>query len=351
MSEELGIVVVGASAGGVPALKKLVAQLPADFPAAVFVVLHIPEYEPSSLADILGRASPLPAAAALDGETIRPGRIYVAVPGHHLLVERDRVGVKRGPKENRLRPAIDALFRSAAYNYRQRVIGIVLSGILSDGISGLWTIKQFGGKTIVQEPGEAEFDMMPLTALQEVDVDHTVAVGEMGSLLSELLTQAAAVEADPAEHIVERVSKELDVAASAYAFERGMLEIGERTAFTCPECHGALAGITEGRHVRYRCHTGHAFTGNALLAGITDTLEESLWNAVRALEEAVLLLDQMGRQSADLGRLEDAGRFRQQAETMRLKARTMQEQAVRSEHLSRDNLSAFPAQPSIAASA
>ncbi|PIK73195.1 chemotaxis protein CheB, partial [Methylobacterium frigidaeris] len=171
MGQGCRIVVVGASAGGVPSLQALVAGLPANLNAAVLVVLHIAPYTNSNLARILDRHGPLPAVHAQDGEDLRPGQIYVSSPDYHLLVDGDHVGVKHGPKENRFRPSIDALFRSAAYTRKEQVIGIVLSGLLNDGTSGLWSIKRFGGTTIVQDPRDAAVDSMPLNALAEVEVD------------------------------------------------------------------------------------------------------------------------------------------------------------------------------------
>ena len=157
---------VGASAGGVSSLETLVAGLPADLNAAVFVVLHIAPYATSNLARILSRCGPLRAVHAQDGEEIRAGQIYVSSPDHHLLVDGERVSVKHGPKENRFRPSIDALFRSAAYAHNERVIGIVLSGLLSDSVSGLWTIKRLGGIAVVQDPDDAALDSMPRTLWQ-----------------------------------------------------------------------------------------------------------------------------------------------------------------------------------------
>lgn len=339
MNPKFKIAVVGASAGGLPALEALAAGLPASLAAAVFVVIHTRDDAVSYLAEILGRAGPLPAGLAIDGEPIMSGRIYVARPGHHLLVEGDRVGVKAGPKENRFRPAIDALFRSAAYMCRERVLGVILSGTLSDGTSGLWTIKQFGGVTIVQDPKEAAFDDMPRNALEQVEIDHTLPVRQIGPLLATLSkTAAAAIKSGPFAEIVERVKREVDVAASANSFNRRIMDFGERSPFTCPECHGALIQIKEGHLIRFRCHTGHGFSANALLSGVTDSVETSLWNALRAMEEAVMLLEHMAKHFDDTGRTKDARLFKMKAEETLQRARLLQKQAVSVEHLSEDNL-------------
>jgi two-component system chemotaxis response regulator CheB len=180
------IVVAGASAGGVRALQLLVHGLPKDFQGSILVVLHIPAWAPSELAQILSRSGPLPAIQAGPHEQLEPGRIYVAPPDFHMIVEDHRVIRWKGPTEDRHRPCINTLFRSAAVAYGERVTGVVLTGTLSDGTAGLWWVKRFGGLTIVQDPEEAEFAEMPRSALAHVDIDYVVRVPEMGVLLSEL---------------------------------------------------------------------------------------------------------------------------------------------------------------------
>ncbi|GEP03841.1 chemotaxis protein CheB [Methylobacterium oxalidis] len=328
MTAELRIVVVGASAGGVPALQEFVAGLPAGLDAAVFIVLHLDPYARSHLDRILNRCSPLPVGQSRDGQKIRAGQIYVSSPDLHLLVERERVGVKHGPKENRFRPSIDALFRSAAYTHRERVIGIVLSGLLNDGTSGLWSIKQLGGTTIVQDPREATFDDMPRNALEQVEIDHILPVREIGPLVGRLVKQSPGKAREPSEDLVERMEAEVAVAASENAFQRGIMRYGELTALTCPECHGALVKITEGPHTRFRCHTGHGFTADALLSGITETAEEALWNAQRALEEGVMLLDDMAAQLEVAGKVDEAAQLSRSAREMEQRASALQEQVT-----------------------
>jgi two-component system chemotaxis response regulator CheB len=180
------IVVVGASAGGVPALESLVHGLPKDFQGSILVVLHIPAWAPSQLAAILSRSGPLPAIEAGPHNPLEPGHIYVAPPDHHLLVDDHQAVRWRGPAEDRHRPSINTLFRSAAVAHRERVAGVVLTGTLDDGTAGLWWVKRFGGLTIVQDPEEAEFPEMPRSALAYVDIDYIVRVSEMGVLLAEL---------------------------------------------------------------------------------------------------------------------------------------------------------------------
>ena len=179
------IIVIGASAGGATALIQLVSQFPPDLRASVFVVVHLPT-GPSNLSEILSRSCPLPAIEAVQGQLIEPGTIYVAPPDRHLLIENGRNLVWNGPKESRHRPAINPLFRSAAAGYGERVVGIVLSGILEDGTTGLWWIHRYGGITVVQDPFEAEFDQMPQTALKHVQIDYVLGVSKMGPLLVDL---------------------------------------------------------------------------------------------------------------------------------------------------------------------
>ena len=184
--ETRNIIVVGASAGGFQAIKTLVADLPSDLQASLFIVWHMSPDVRGIMPQVLNRLETIPAEHAIDKEPIMPNRIYIATPNFHLLVERGRVRVTKGPKENRFRPAVDPLFRSAAYAYGSRVIGVILTGALDDGTSGLWTIKHLGGRAVVQDPNDAEVPSMPENAIREVDVDYIVPVSEMADLLVRL---------------------------------------------------------------------------------------------------------------------------------------------------------------------
>ncbi len=289
------IIVIGASAGGVYALKDLVADLPADFQASLFIVQHVSADSPSYLPDILTFSGQLPAIHPADGEPIQRGRIYIAPPDHHLLVETGHVLVKKGPKENRFRPSIDALFRSAAYSYGPRVIGVVLTGALDDGTSGMWSIKRLGGVSIIQHPQDAAYPSMPRSVAQHVDVDHSVPLAQIPSLLNELVKQEVGTRPVLAEVEQSRLAKEVKINQGEKAMEKDIFELGKLSTLTCPECHGTLVSIEEGSQIRYRCHTGHGFTANALLSGIKQSVEDSLWNAIRALEETEMLLNQAAR--------------------------------------------------------
>jgi two-component system chemotaxis response regulator CheB len=280
------IVVIGASAGGVPTLQRLVGALPEDLRAALFVVLHLSAEARSELPAILGRAGPLRAVAAADGMPIEHGRIHVAPPDHHLLVEPERIVVTRGPRENRHRPAIDPLFRSAAWAYGPRVVGLVLSGTLDDGTAGLWAIKSCGGTTVVQEPGDALHPEMPQNALTHNRVDHRLPLDEMAPLLTRLAHEPVAAKPTRAP---DSIHDELEFAR----MRRGLHDQpprGTLTPFTCPSCHGALWELDEGGHLRYRCHTGHAFSHSSLLVEQGTQVEESIYTALRAVEEKSLAL-------------------------------------------------------------
>jgi tetratricopeptide (TPR) repeat protein len=234
------IVVVGASAGGMGALERLVAGLPKDFPAAMFVVWHLSPGVRSVLPQVLKRAGPLPAAHPDDGDRIEPGRIYVAPNDHHLLLEKGYVRVAKGPKENRFRPAVDPLFRSAAYIYGPRVIGVVLTGALDDGTAGLWAIKLRGGTAIVQDPEDAMHRSMPLHALDNVEVDYTVPATEIGPLLGRLVREQAG-EAPPAlEPQLDLMQSEIKIAEGSDALAQPLVAALIADAEATKQ-HGALA--------------------------------------------------------------------------------------------------------------
>jgi two-component system, chemotaxis family, protein-glutamate methylesterase/glutaminase len=330
------IIVVGASAGGVEALTTFVKGLPEEIDASFFIVLHIPSYSRSILPEILSKVTSLSVSHPEDGEKIETGHIYVAPPDHHMLIEEDKVVIKKGPKENRFRPSVDALFRSAAYIYGPRVIGIVLTGALDDGTSGMWSIKRLGGITIVQEPGEAFFPEMPLNVLQYVDVDHVVAVTKMGRLLETLTHEKVDRKPHISRDEEELLKMEVTISTKDNAFELGIIDKGEFTPMTCPECHGALVRLKEGRLIRFRCHTGHAFTASALLAGITQSTEETLWQAMRSMEEATILMNHIANHFDESGEIESAEIFRQKAKDNGKRARVIHDSVFKTERLSED---------------
>ena len=329
---------LGASAGGVESLKDVVSELPADFPAAICVVLHVPAFQPSNLPHILTNCGRLPAAHPADGTKLEAGHIYVAPPDHHLLVDGDRLAVKKGPKENRFRPSIDALFRSVAYHYGPRAIAVVLSGALDDGTSGLWSVKRLGGVAIIQEPSDARFESMPKSALEYVVPDHQLRAREIGPLLTRLVQEKHA-SAPPADSAVRaQMEMEIKIAEEDDAFRKGVFDGPELTPFTCPECHGVLVKIVEDRLVRFRCHTGHAYTDSALLQGVMESTGEMLWQVMRSLEEAVMLLNQMGQMRQVAGDDERAQVFFTKAAELEKRSATFHETVLTHESLSGDNL-------------
>jgi len=331
-------IAIGASAGGVETLREVVSALPGDLSAPVFVVLHIPPFVASSLPQIISRAGPLRAVHPRDGTRIKAGCIYVAPPDHHLLVDDGCVAVKKGPKENRFRPSIDALFRSVAYLYGPRAIGVVLSGALDDGTSGLWSIKRLGGTTIIQQPAQARFESMPRSALEYVKIDHALPSTQIGALLERLVNQPPAAGVAVQTALKRRLAKEVQIAAENGAFQKGIMELGNLTPFTCPECHGALVEIAEAKMSRFRCHTGHAYTDNALLEAVMETTGEVLWQVIRSLEESVMLLRQIGKHLQQSGDTARADIFLAKAGELEKRSRTFHDAALSHESLSGDNL-------------
>jgi two-component system chemotaxis response regulator CheB len=280
-----GIVVVGASAGGVEALADLATSLPDNLPAAVFVVLHLPATGTSALPEILRRHGPLPAAHVRDGEPIQSGRVYVAPPDHHVVLRTGHVHLSRGPRENGHRPAIDPLFRSAAREYGTRVIGVVLSGTLDDGTAGLLAIKSRGGVAVVQDPEDALYTGMPGNALEHVQVDHVASAASMGKLLASLIANLA--EPPPAPALSDmQVEVEME-GFSLEAFEG--THPGRPSGFSCPDCNGVLWQIQDGGLERYRCRVGHAWSPESLLTQQSEALEAALWVALRSPEERAAL--------------------------------------------------------------
>ncbi|AMJ64014.1 chemotaxis protein CheB [Hymenobacter sp. PAMC 26628] len=330
------IVVIGASAGGVAALLALVKTLPADFPAPIFVVIHVAADSPSLLPHLLNSASALEARHPHDGETVRAGVIYVAPPDHHLLLEGDRVLVTRGPKENRFRPSIDALFRSAAYTYGPRVIGVVLTGYLDDGTSGLWSVQRMGGLTIVQEPDDAEQPSMPTNALEFVAADYVVPLAQLGPLLGRLTRERAPAKTRLPAAALDLLKIELTIAKQGGGFELGIIDKGKLTPFTCPDCHGALTQLIEGKLIRYRCHTGHAYTVSALLSEVTQSVEGLLYQSMRGLEETKMLLQNLGRHFADDHQDPVAALFFRKADETGQQARVVHDSILKHEALSGD---------------
>lgn len=321
------IVTVGASAGGIEALTTLVCNLPHDLPAALFVVVHIPAEAPSVLAEILNRAGPLSASSARDRAPIEHGRIYVAPPDHHLLVTSTEMRVTQGPRENRHRPAIDPLFRSAALSFGPRVVGLILSGALNDGAAGLLAIKRAGGVALVQDPDTAAFPSMPESALMYVAVDGCLPVPALAKRIVALVN-GEQPERKGAVPVVDEMDEdreaelriETDIAGLNPAVVGYPPPNGRLSSLTCPACHGPLWEIQDGPLLRFRCRVGHAFTAEAVLEGHDDNVEEALWLALNTLEESEQLYTRLGQQARERRHTHMERQFSRQAQTIRERA-------------------------------
>ena len=312
------IVVVGASAGGVETLIKLIEKLPADLPASVFVVLHIPPQNPSLMPGILSRSGSLKAVHPRDGEAIQQGCIYVAPPDLHLLVEQEHVHLLRGPKENRHRPAIDPLFRSAAAAYGPRVVGVVLTGSLDDGTAGLLAIKRLGGVAIVQDPEDALYPSMPLNALRHVNVDYKLPVSEIGPLITHLAYEP--VDKEGAYHVPEEMEIEMRIAEMNMNALNNGEHAGTPSVFSCPECGGVLWEIKDGELARFRCRVGHAYSIESMMAAQSERVEEALWAALKTLEESVSLSRRLADQARERGQDWLAQRFEEKLQDAQQRA-------------------------------
>lgn len=284
------IIVIGASAGGVEALLAVVGELPKDLPASLFVVLHIPAQAPSVLASILAGNSRLPALSPKDRTRIERGCIYVAPPDHHLLIDGDHLRVLRGPTENRHRPAIDPLFRSAAWSCGPRVVGVVLTGTMDDGTAGLGAVKTCGGTTVVQDPADALFPCMPKNAIRSVQIDHCLPLSDIPRLLSQLAQQPLP---EGSFTPPERMGIEVEAALLERSIE-DMDKVGVPSVYSCPACKGSLWELEEGKLTRYRCHIGHSYMPESLVADQSEGIMTALYSALAAVEEKGAMLRRIG---------------------------------------------------------
>ncbi|MBD2722031.1 chemotaxis protein CheB [Hymenobacter armeniacus] len=293
------LIVIGTSAGGMPALVQLVGQLPATLPAAVLVVQHFStDADGHPFIERLARHSAMACRLPADGDPIEAGTLYLAPPGRHLLAKdgsTPHLLVTKGPRENHYRPAADALFRSAAVAFGSRVVGVVLTGMLHDGAAGLEFIKRGGGLAVVQDPHEAEYPSMPETALRNVDVDYVVPLHMMGALLEEITARPLP---ERKAEVPEDLKQEAAIAERVVGTTDEVLKIAHPVPLTCPDCGGSLFEVNNGKLLRYRCHTGHAFTADGLLHSAQQTLEETLWVALRMMEERKNLLSSMAARGA-----------------------------------------------------
>ncbi len=315
--EERDIVVIGASAGGVEAVAGLIEALPPDMAAAVFVVVHFPPNATSVLPRIISRRGGMQAVHPEDGAPIEHGRVYVAPPDRHLVVERGHVRVVRGPRENGARPAVDPLFRSAARAYGARVIGVVLTGNLDDGAAGLMAVKSAGGLAVVQDPDDALYAGMPTSALRYVQADHVAPLGEIPAVLVRRVGEQ--VEQKGAGPVAQQQNREVDIAEmdpAALESERA----GVPSGYSCPECNGSLWETDEGGLPRFRCRVGHAYSMESLVAEQGSAMDAALWAAYRALEERAALVERMQERMRERGQTALAQRYHEQVHETRQRA-------------------------------
>ena len=317
------IVVIGASAGGIEALSALFAALPSDSAASFFVVQHLSANYPSQLDRILQAATSMPVTFAFDRQPIMPDTVYVASPDRHLMIENDSIRITRGPRESRARPAIDVLFRSAALAFGPRVIGVVLSGSLDDGTAGLWQIKDRKGLVFVQDPDEASHKSMPQSAIEHVDTDFIGTLDRLATRIASEVVQDMSLPPVEPPRPGQRVENQ--VALGDNAMQTGVLNLGKASKYTCPECHGVLVQIEEGRLVRFRCHTGHAYSLKSLITEVNDAVDVSLWSTIRAIEERILILGQMADLAERNGQHEKALQLRAKAELAEQKCQPLRE--------------------------
>lgn len=324
------LIVIGGSFGAINALKVILASLPADFPAAILIVTHIGANN-SVLPEILGRISTMPVRHATDGEPIIPGKILLAPPDEHLTVEmagtRIYTRLVHGPKENHCRPAVDPLFRSAAATCGIDTVGVVLTGYLDDGTVGLHAVKACGGIAIAQDPAEAEGPEMPASALKYVDVDMKLRLSEIGPALIELVA-VAQVGNVYYENVKPQVPDWIHIENRVSGRESDMADIekiGTPSSLTCPECNGALWEIKRNGPIRYRCHTGHAFTAKVLEVLQSKAVEEAIWGAIRALHEQERLYGNMREKALQLGHNDSAAEYETKSTQARKYSQSLRE--------------------------
>jgi two-component system, chemotaxis family, protein-glutamate methylesterase/glutaminase len=290
------IIVIGTSAGGLEALDVLLGQLPSDIPAAICIVQHMaPDNTGAALLQRLGKHRAFQSKLATDGEKLELGRVYIGPADFHLLMKGDHLLVRKGARENRYRPGIDPLFRSAASAHGPRVIGVLLTGMLDDGTAGLTAVKKCGGVTVVQDPKDAAYGDMPQSALDNLRVDHCVPMAEMGSLLERLARERPG-KRRPVPRAVRTESLIAERVLSDVAQVNGL---GDQAPYNCPNCGGVLWEVASRDVQRYRCHTGHSFTATALISSQSEKIEETLWVSLRMFEERKNLLNTMASRETE----------------------------------------------------
>lgn len=308
------IVVIGTSAGGANALIELVSQLTPEMDAAYFIVMHLSKTSISNY--LINRLQPhtsLPISAAKDAEPIEKGRVYMATPNEHLILIKGQVVVGHGPEENRWRPSIDVLFRSAAAAYNAKVVGIILTGLLNDGTSGMSAIKRSGGICIVQDPNEAEFPDMPLNVLNTLEVDHCISLSGMGSILMECFKGERQEQTPP-----DDVLTEANIVSNMLTRIDHMPQLGKHIIYACPDCGGGLYEVDNDKAKHFRCHVGHAYVKSELLQKQGENIEATLWVALRMMEERNSLFLKISSEHTSKGLTRIAATYQRSASEIQL---------------------------------
>jgi two-component system, chemotaxis family, protein-glutamate methylesterase/glutaminase len=314
------IVAIGGSAGAFRAVEIILQSLPVDVPAAICIALHLQPSGDSWLPQRLARYTSLPILAPND-EPLKSGHVYTAIPDRHLMLKDDRVISTHGPRENLWRPAIDVLFRSAAVSHSTRVIGVLLSGELDDGTSGLQAISACGGMTIVQEPADAEYAAMPEVALANLKIDHQLPAADIGAQIAALATQPPRAPMP----IPEELRREVAMAEGESDFLTPDFVPDAPTGLSCPECAGPL-WQRHGTESGFRCLVGHAYQLNTLLAAHDQDLDRTLWAAIRSFEQRANIAQAMSDQAKGRG-------FARRADLHAMRAAEARQHAMRLRHL------------------
>jgi two-component system chemotaxis response regulator CheB len=314
------IIAIGASTGGITALKRLCSSFPADLTATVFIVIHVGSGGNNVLAGILDKCSALPVATAIDEEPIEPGHIYVAPADHHLMAMEGMIRLGRGPRENMSRPAIDPLFRSVAASYGPEAVALLLTGDLNDGAAGIADVKRCRGITVVQNPSDAQSPNMPLAALEASDVDYRAPLSQLCGLLQQLVSEDAGL----ATEIPPDILLEIGIALGRPVTSSTIKQIAKPTTLTCPGCGGVLSQIESSPPLRFRCQVGHGYTADILAKSKEDAVDEAMRVALRIIDERAALAEKMvaeerksGRVASFSGLQSRAGEYRARADTLR----------------------------------
>ena len=334
MDQPKFVVVVGASAGGLSALSEFVGQFEPEIDAAIFIVMHLSQ---TSISDFLMQKlqplTKLPCEIATEGASIKKSHVYIASADLHLLVKKGTIILGRGPQENRWRPSIDVLFRSAAAAYSTRVIGVILTGLLDDGTTGMLAIKRSGGTCIVQDPNEAEYADMPLSVLNNMEVDYCIGLASMGEVIFSITQTTPEEKPAPKDVIVES-----EIAERVVVDYDNVKVLGEKSIYACPDCGGGLWSINkggdgQGKADRYRCHIGHSYSEGDLVIKQGEIFESTLWTALRIMEERRNLLKKMEDDNANRGFQTAAKNYHQKVDDIQVHVDKLKEVLYESQKL------------------